>query len=59
MTPSGRKGCPHKDAKVSLARKIASISLACLKNNDTYNDDYDEYLKERKQLRNMIGKKLY
>ena len=53
------KGVSHKDAKVSVARKIASISLACLKNNDTYNDNHDEYLKERKRLRNMIGKKLY
>lgn len=51
------RGVSHKDAKVALARKIASISLACLKNNDTYNDNHEEYLKERKRLRKLIGKK--
>lgn len=45
------KGVNHKDAKLSLARRIASISLCLLKNNDTYNDNYDEYLRERKELR--------
>ncbi|MCB9093352.1 MAG: transposase [Halobacteriovoraceae bacterium] len=45
------KGINHKAAKLSLARRIASISLCLLKNNDTYNDNYDEYLKERKRLR--------
>lgn len=45
------KGTPHKEAKLSLARKIASLSLCLLKNNDTYNDNYDEYLRERKELR--------
>lgn len=45
------KGINHKEAKLSLARKIASISLCLLKNNDTYNDNYDEYLRERKELR--------
>ena len=53
------RGVSHKDAKVALARKIAAISLSCLKNNCTYNDDYEEYLKERKRLRVLIGKKLY
>lgn len=45
------KGIKHKEAKLSLARKIASLALCLLKNNDTYNDNYDEYLKERKELR--------
>lgn len=45
------KGVKHKEAKLSLARSIASISLCLLKNNDAYNDNYDEYLKERKRLR--------
>jgi hypothetical protein len=45
------KGVKHKEAKLSLARKIASIALCLLKNNDTYNDNYDEYLRERKELR--------
>ena len=51
------KGTSHKDAKVALARKIATLSLSLLKNNDTYNDDYEEYLKERKKLRLLVGQK--
>lgn len=45
------KGVEHKDAKLNLARQIASIALCLLKNNDKYNENYGEYLKERKQLR--------
>jgi len=45
------KGVDHKEAKLSLARRIASVALCLLKNNDKYNDNYDEYLKERKELR--------
>jgi transposase len=45
------KGADHKDAKVNLARQIASIALCLLKNNDTYIENYTEYLKERKKLR--------
>ena len=45
------KGAKHKEAKLNLARKISSIALCLLKNNDTYNDNFDEYLKERKELR--------
>lgn len=51
------KGTSHKDAKVAVARKVASLSLSLLKNNDTYNDDYEEYLKERKKLRLLVGQK--
>ncbi|NOT77621.1 MAG: IS110 family transposase [Bacteriovoracaceae bacterium] len=51
------KGISAKDAKVALARKISSLSLHLLKNNDTYNDDYEEYLKERKRLRLLVGQK--
>lgn len=51
------KGTSHKDAKVALARKVASLSLNLLKNNDTYNDNYEEYLKERKRLRLLVGQK--
>jgi transposase len=43
------KGVDHKDAKLNLARQIASISLCLLKNNDKYNENYIEYLKERKR----------
>ncbi len=31
------------DAKVAVARKVASPSVSLLKNNDTYNDDSEEY----------------
>jgi transposase len=43
------KGVDHKDAKLNLARQIASIALCLLKNNDKYNENYTEYLKERKK----------
>ena len=51
------KGTSHKNAKVAVARKVASLSLSLLKNNDTYNDDYEEFLKERKRLRLLVGQK--
>lgn len=45
----------HKDAKVSLARKIAAIALNCLKNNTIYYDNYQEKEQERKKIRQMIA----
>jgi transposase len=45
------KGMQHKEAKLNLARQIASIALCLLKNNDKYNERYGEYLKERKKIR--------
>ena len=45
------KGVEHEDAKLNLARQIASIALCLLKNNDKYKENYDEYLRERKKLR--------
>ena len=51
------RGVNHKDAKVNLARRIAALSLSLLKNNDVYNDNYEEYLKERKRLRILVGQK--
>jgi transposase len=45
------KGVEHKEAKLNVARQTASIRLCLLKNNDKYNDNYGEYLKERKRLR--------
>lgn len=53
------KGTDHKDAKISLARKIASIALCLLKNNDKYNENYSDYLKERKKLRKEFLNKIY
>ena len=49
------KGIKHKDAKVNLARKVASIALSCLKNNQIYQDDYKERSKERKKVRLMLN----
>lgn len=51
------KGVSAKNAKVALARKIAGLALNLLKNNETYNDNYEEYLKERKRLRLLVGQK--
>ena len=45
------RGVSHKDAKLNVARQVASICLCLLKNNDKYNDNYLEHLKERKKLR--------
>lgn len=50
------KGVSAKDAKVALARKIAGLTLNLLKNNNTYDDCYEESLKERKKLRILVGK---
>jgi hypothetical protein len=33
------RGESHQDAKVALARKVASLALSLLKNNETYHDD--------------------
>ncbi|NOT80849.1 MAG: hypothetical protein HOP07_17830 [Bacteriovoracaceae bacterium] len=51
------KGTSAKDAKVALARKNCFTDIKFIKNNDTYNDDYEEYLKERKRLRLLVGQK--
>jgi transposase len=53
------KGIKHKDAKVALARRIAALTLSLLKNNETYNDNHEEHLKERKKLRMLIGQKIH
>ena len=45
------KGTEHKDAKLNVARQIASIAICLLKNNDKYVDNYGEHLQERKKLR--------
>ena len=49
------KGTTHQDAKIALARRIAAISLSCLKNNSIYNDNHKEYLAERRRLRKMLN----
>ncbi len=48
------KGAAHRDAKLSVARKIAAICLSLLKNNDTFKDDFDVQQLERAKLRKNI-----
>jgi transposase len=49
------KGTPHKEAKISLARKIAATCLCILKNNDTFKGDYDLQQTERTKLRKELN----
>lgn len=51
------KGVNHKVATVNLARRIAAVTLSCLKNNEVYHDDYRERLKTRKRTRQMLNGK--
>ena len=48
------KGVNAKDAKISLARKIAALCLCLLKNNDVYKDDF----KDEQSRRVETNKKL-
>tara|TARA_B100000941_G_scaffold269654_1_gene227088 strand:- start:456 stop:1493 length:1038 start_codon:yes stop_codon:yes gene_type:complete len=48
-------GLSHKAAKLSLARKIASLSLSLLKNNETYQDDFEQRLSERIAIRKTLN----
>lgn len=49
------KGVEHRDAKIALARKIAALCLALLKNNDVYKDDYDEQQTRRLTARKTLN----
>jgi len=49
------RGIEHRDAKIALARKIAALCLALLKNNDTYQDDYDENQTRRTITRKTLN----
>ncbi len=51
-----RKEIPYQDAKRALARKIAALSIALLKNNGTYQDDYEKQQEEKAQFRKMLNK---
>ena len=46
----------HYDAKVALARKVASLTLSLLKNNETYHDDWKDKLRTRTELRKKLIK---
>lgn len=49
------RGLGNKDAKIALARKIAALCLALLKNNDVYQDDFEEKQHRRTQARKTLN----
>ena len=49
------QGLAHKEAKIALARKIASLVLSLLKNNDTFKNDYAVQQLERTQIRKELN----
>jgi hypothetical protein len=49
------RGVDHKEAKIATARKIASLCLCLLKNNDTFQNDYDQQQQERAKLRKELN----
>jgi len=49
------KGNSHQDAKLSVARKIASIVLSLLKNNEKYQDNWEVLQKQRTELRKKLN----
>jgi transposase len=48
------KGINHKDAKLSLARKIAALCLSLLKNNEQFQNDFEEKHIRRTQTRKQL-----
>jgi transposase len=53
-----KKGIDYEEAKRALARKIAALCLALLKNNGIYQDDYEKQQEERSQLRKQLNKRV-
>jgi len=51
------KGLSDKEAKIALARKIAALCLALLKNNDTYKNDHEQQQQGRTQARKSLNMK--
>ena len=49
------RGVAHKEAKIATARKIASLCLCLLKNNDTFKNDFDEQQTERTKFRKELN----
>jgi len=49
------KGLAHREAKLALARKIAGLSLALLKNNDTFKNDFDHQQMEKVAIRKTLN----
>lgn len=50
-----KKGLNDKEAKIALARKIAALCLSLLKNNDVYQDDFNEQQVRRTQARKELN----
>jgi transposase len=49
------RGFKDKEAKIALARKIAALCLAILKNNDVYHDDFDDQQIRRTKARKELN----
>jgi transposase len=49
------KGLTDKEAKIALARKIAALCLAILKNNDVYHNDFDDQQMRRTKARKELN----
>ena len=49
------RGVAHKDAKIATARKIASLCLCLLKNNDTFKNDYEDEQLARTNFRKELN----
>lgn len=49
------KGVAHKDARLGLARKIAALCLNLLKNNEIYQDDFEENKTRRDVTRKELN----
>lgn len=48
------KGIAHREAKLALARKIAGLTLALLKNNDTFKNSFEAQEQEKAIIRKEI-----
>lgn len=48
------KGIAHREAKISLARKIAAITLSVLKNNSNYDELYEARERNRDTIRKTL-----
>jgi len=49
------RGIAHREAKLAVARKIAALSLALLKNNNTFKNDFELEQKERTNTRKTLN----
>jgi transposase len=49
------RGIAHREAKLALARKIAGLSLALLKNNDIFKNNHDAQQLEKVAIRKTLN----